>query len=119
MESKLPVNISSIDFADSEILSYNIKSEGLTLFVERWNAEILEIKFLKHVAVLAMCYFRIAEAQEVYESPLLERALNELYETIPKEHNFRIFKFITPEEDVALEVVCEDINIRIIKKMVE
>lgn len=118
MENKSSTNIETIDFADSQILSYTIKPEYLMLFIERWNAEILEIKFLNFASISAMSYFRIAEIKEIFESPLLERVLTEFYEEKPKEHNYRIFKFITGDDDTALEIVFENLEIRIIKKMI-
>jgi|GEM_PF-2144732 len=118
MENKIPVNINAIDFADSEILSYTVKRGCLILFIERWNAEILEIKFLDYAASFDMGYFRIAEMQEVFETPFLERVLKEYYEIKPKEHNVRVFKFFNSDDMTALEIICKDVNIRIIKKMV-
>lgn len=92
-----------IGFADSKILSYKIENENLTLLIECWNAEIVEIKFLNFVALFAMNYFRISDFQEVFESSLLEKALTELYEERPKKHN--IFKFLNSDELTALEIV--------------
>jgi len=118
MESGSILNINTIGFADSEILSYNVKPCCMTLFIKLWNADILEIKFLDYAASLDMGYFRIAEVQEVFESPLLERVLDEYYEIKPKEHNFKVFKFSNSDDTTALEVVCEGVSLRKIRKMI-
>ena len=104
-----------IGFADSNIKSYTIEGENVILFLECWNTEIIEIKFLRFVSLFAMNYFQISDLQEVFESPILERALNELYEEKPKKHFLRIFKFLNSDDMTALEIVCEDIHIRKIK----
>jgi hypothetical protein len=111
MKRELSVNF-EIGFADSNIRSYTIEGENLTLFLECWNTIIVEIRFLKFVSLFAMNYFRISDLQEVFESPILERALNELYEEKPKEHCFRVFKFLSSDDMTALEVVCEGISIK-------
>jgi len=100
-----------IGFADSNILSFTVEDSNLTLLLKCWNAIILKIKFLNYTSLLAMNYFRIADLLEVFESPLLERVLNELGDEKPKEHNFRVFKFLTDDDPTALEIVCEDISI--------
>ncbi|NGX42982.1 MAG: hypothetical protein K940chlam7_01272 [Chlamydiae bacterium] len=87
MTRKLPVNF-EIGFADSTIQSYSVENENLTLFLECWNSEIVEFRFLNFVSLFAVNYFRIADVQEIFESPLLERALNELYEKKQKFHLF-------------------------------
>ena len=115
MENELISNISTIDFADSEILSYTVKREYLMLFIELWNAEILEIKFLGHAASLDMGCFRIAEVEEVFESTLLERLLGEYYEIKQKEQPFRVFKF-NSDDSTVLEIVCKNISVRRIRK---
>src|ERR1700730_6688424 len=114
MKRELSVNF-EIGFADSNIQSYTIEGENLTLFLECWNSEIVEIKFLKFVSLFAMNYFRISDLQEIFESPILEKALSELYEEKPKEHCLRIFKFLNSDDMTALEIVCEDIHIGNIK----
>ena len=101
-----------IGFADSTILSYSVKRNKLTVILECWNSEIIEIKFINFTGITAMNYFRIADIYEVFESPLLERALNELYEKHPESHNLRIFQFINPDDMLALEVVSENIQIK-------
>lgn len=111
MKKELSIDF-EIGFADSNIQSYTIEGENLTLFLECWNSEIIEIKFLRFVSLFAMNYFQISDLQEVFESPILERALSELYEEKPKEHYLRIFKFLNSNKMTALEVVCEDIHIR-------
>lgn len=111
MKKELSINF-EIGFADSNILSYTIKGENLTLFLECWNSEVVEIKFIKFTSLLAMNYFRVSDFKEIFESPLLERTLSELYEERPKEHGLRIFKFLNSDGMVPLEVVCEDICIR-------
>lgn len=118
MENKLSVNINQIDFADSEILSYTVKNDTLTLFIERWNAEILEVKFLNYASSLSMNLYGIAEVKEASESPLLEKVLNEFYEKKPIEHPFKIFQFFNSDDMCALEIICEGVDIRRIKKMV-
>lgn len=118
MENEKSVNLKNIDFADSEILSYTVKNDTLTLFIERWNAEILEIKFLNYASSLSMNLFGIAEVKEVSESNLLDKVLNEFYEKKPKENPFKIFQFFNSDDMCALEIVCEGIDIRRIKKMV-
>lgn len=115
MKKELSVDF-EIGFADSNIQSYTVDDKNLTLFLECWNAEIVEIVFFKFVSLFAMNYFQIADLREVFESQLLERALNELYEEKPKEHNFRIFKFLNSDDMTALEIVCEDIQIKRVKK---
>jgi hypothetical protein len=42
--------------------------------------------------------------------------LNELYESPPKQHGLRIFKFYNPDDMIAIEVVCEGIKIQKIRK---
>lgn len=111
MKKKLSVNF-EIGFADSNIQSYTIEDDNVTLFLECWNSVIVEIKFLKFVSLFAMNYFQISDLQEVFDSPILERALNELYEEKPKQHCLRSFKFLNSDDMTALEVVCEDIHIR-------
>ncbi len=104
-----------IGFSDSNIQSYSIGKKNITLFLECWNAEILEIKFLNFVSLFGMNYFRIADFYEIFESPLLERALKELYEEKPESHELRIFRFINSDDMTALEIVCENISIEKIK----
>lgn len=111
MKKDLSVNF-EIGFADSNIQSYTIEGENLTLFLECWNSQIVEIKFLKFVSLFAMNYFRIFDFQEVFNSQILERALSELYEEKPKEHCLRAFRFINSDDMIALEVVCEDMHIK-------
>lgn len=115
MKKELPINF-KIGFADSIIQSYVIDNKNITLFLECWNSDVVEIKFLKFVSLLGMNYFRISDLQEVFESPLLDRALNELYEEKPKEHSLRIFKFLNSNDMTALEIVCEGIIMTCIKK---
>lgn len=103
---------SPIGFADSEIQSYTVEGESLTLLIECWNAEKVEIKFSNFASLFTMNYFRIADFREVFDSPLLERSLNELYVEKPEKHNFRIFKFLNSDDMTALEIVCEGIQIR-------
>lgn len=100
-----------IGFADSYIQSYIVENDTLTLVLKCWNADLLEIKFLNLASIFAMNYIEVADLLEVFESPFLDRALIELYEEIPKVHDFRIFKFITSDDMTALEIVCEDIQI--------
>ncbi len=116
MENKLPLDILAIDFADSVILSYTVKFGCLILFVKRWNAQILEIKFLEYASSVDVDYVEIAYVQQVFESPLLERILDEFYEKKPNSHNFKIFKFFNSDDLTALEVICENVNVRIIRK---
>ncbi|NGX42845.1 MAG: hypothetical protein K940chlam7_01133 [Chlamydiae bacterium] len=111
MKRKVPVDF-EIGFADSKIQSYSLEDENLTLLLECWNSKIVEFRFLNFVSLFAMNYFRIADIQEVFESPLLERALSELYEKKPKDHNLRIFQFLNSDGMTALEVVSEDIKIK-------
>ena len=110
MRAELSINF-EIGFADSNILTYFMKDENLTLFLQCWNSEIVKIRFLKVVSLFSMNYFRIADLREVFESPLLERALKELYTETPNEHSLRVFKFLNSDDMTALEIVCEDINI--------
>lgn len=116
MEDERTLNINTIGFADSEVLSYNTNRESIKLFVQLWDAEILEIKFINNASIFDMGYFRIAEVQEILESPLLDRVLDEYYEVKPEKHPYRIFKFLTSDDMTALEIVCEDVKIRRIKK---
>jgi hypothetical protein len=118
MEDTFTKNINEIGFADSEIISYTTKHDIVTLFVKLSNAEIFEIKFINYVSLLDMCYFRIADIRETFESPLLDRVLEEYYEIKPVKHPFRIFKVFNSDDMTALEIVCEDVNIRRIKKSV-
>jgi hypothetical protein len=110
MKKEIPVDF-EIGFADSNIQSYFIEGGDVTLFLECWNSEVVKIKFLRFVSLFAMNYFRIADFREVFESLFLERALSELYEEKPKEHDLRVFKFLNSDDMTALEIVCEDINI--------
>lgn len=105
------MNINNIDFADSNILSYNVDIDNLTLFLECWNATVIEMKFLNYVSLSSTNYFRISDFQEVYESALLDKTLDEFYELRPKEHPFRIFKFIH-DDLTTLEIICENISIK-------
>lgn len=114
MKKKLSVNF-DIGFADSNIQSYIVEGENLTLFLECWNSQIIEIKFLKFVSLFAMNYFRIFDFREVFDSPILEKVLSELYEEKPKDHCLRVFRLINSDDMTALEVVCEDIHIKKIK----
>jgi len=104
-----------IDFADSNLLSYRIEGRIVTFILERWNAEILEFKFLNFASLYTMNYYRISEFKEVFESPLLDRVFKELYDEIPKEHNLKIFKFLNSNEMTVFEIVCEDISIKIVE----
>lgn len=115
MKDELSVDF-EIGFSDSNILSYCIQDENLTLLLECWNLEILEIKFLRISCFLAMNFLRIADLREIFESELIERVFNELYDEKPKKHNLRVFKFVTASEATALEIVCEDITIKKIKR---
>ena len=108
---KLSVDF-DMGFADSEILSYSVEGENLALFLEYRNGDIVEIRFLKMAALFAMNDRRVADLQEIFESPLLERALSELYQEPPKEHALRIFRFLNANEKTALEVVCEAVNLK-------
>jgi hypothetical protein len=54
---------------------------------------------------------QISDLQEVFDSPLLERVLNELYAEKPNKHNFRVFRFLNSDDMTALEIVCENIHI--------
>ena len=114
MKKELSVNF-EIGFADSNIQSYSIEGENLILFLKCWNSEIIKIKFSQFVALFALNYTRIADFREVFESPLLERALRELYEEIPKKHDLRVFKFLNSDDMTALEIVCKDIKIEKIR----
>ena len=110
MKKKISVNFNDVDFADSKILSYVVDTDNLTLYLECWNCKIFEIKFLNYISLFSTNYFRISNFQEVSESFLLEKALNEFYEVIPKAHHFRIFKFLH-NDITTLEIICEDISI--------
>ena len=101
-----------IGFADSCIQSYLIKDSNVILLLECWDATLVEIKFLNFVSVFSMNYTRIADLKEVFESLLLDRVLNELYEEKPEIHSYRVFKFLNSSDMTALEVVCESIEIR-------
>lgn len=110
MKKTIPVDF-EIGFADSKILSYSVRDDDVILLLECWNAQIVEICFIKFVSLFAMNYFRISVVHEIFESPFLERALNELYEEKPKKHGLRIFQFLNSDDMIALEVVCENIKI--------
>ena len=101
----------NIDFADAVIQHYIVKDFNILLFLERWNGEILEIKFLDFVLFEATNSDRISAFEECFESPLLEKALNHVYDKIPNSHNLRIFKFIDSNDRISLEIVCEKIHI--------
>ena len=107
------MNYNDIDFADSNIISYNVDGDNLTLNFESWNGKLFEIKFLNYVSLFSTNYFRISDFQEVSESFLLEKALEEFYEVRPEKHHFRIFKFLH-DDITTLEIICEGI---IIKKL--
>lgn len=101
-----------IGFADSCIQSYLVKNSNIILLLECWNATLLEITFINFASIFSMNYIRIADVKEVFESPLLDRALNELYEDKPEAHSYRIFKLLNSNDMTALEVVCEGIEIK-------
>lgn len=111
MKNDLSVDF-EIGFADSCIQSYFVKGSSLTLLLECWNSVIVEIEFLNFASLFSMNYFRVADLNEVFESPLLERVLSELYEEKPKAHNYRVFKFINSDDLTVLEIVCEGIKIQ-------
>jgi len=111
MKNELPVEF-EIGFAASKILSYSINDGNVSLFLECWNSAVLEINFLYFASLFAMNYTRIADFREVFESSLLERALEELYEKKPKEHLFRVFRFLNSDDITAFEIVCEDIKVK-------
>jgi hypothetical protein len=100
-----------IDFADSTILYYTVKDFNISLLLERWNAEIIEMNFLKYVLFEATSHRKVSAFEECFESPLLEKALDYVYEKIPDKHNLRIFRFIDTNENISLEIVCENIHI--------
>ena len=111
MKGIVPMDF-EIDFADSKIISYLVKDYNVVLLLESWNAKMIEIRFLNFVSLSAMNCFRIADMCEIFESPLLDRALNELYEERPQNHNLRIFRFLNSDDMTALEIVSEDIEIK-------
>ena len=111
MKKQLSVKF-EIGFADSYIQSYCVENDNLILILKCWNSVIIKIDFIDFVVFSAMNYVEIANLVEVFESSLLERALDELYEKKPKQHPYRIFQFITPDDMTALEIVCEDIKIQ-------
>lgn len=111
MGTKLPVEY-EIGFADSEIMHYSVNSDDLILTLECWNAVILEIKFIGFASVFGMNLCTVSEFFEIFNSPLLDNVLKEYYNEIPKEHNYRIFKFLNPNDMTILEIVCEGIEIK-------
>jgi hypothetical protein len=100
-----------IDFADSTRLYYIVKDFNISLFLEKWNAEIIELKFLEYVLFEATSHDQVSAFEECFESPLLEKALDYTYEKIPDKHNLRVFRFIDINENISLEIVCENIHI--------
>lgn len=111
MKNEISVEF-EIGFADSNIHSYSVDRDNLTLQLECWNAEFIEIIFIGFTSLFAMNYCRIADLKETFEPHLLEKTLKELYVEEPSSHNFRIFKFINSDNMTALEIVCEDIKIK-------
>ena len=101
-----------IGFADSTILSYTIENCKVTLILECWNSQLLEIAFINFVEISATNETLLCDILEVFESPLLEKALNEIYVKRPQEHNLRIFRLLSNNDSIALEIVCESINIK-------
>jgi len=106
MENEMLVNFNDIGFAHSTILAYNVSEDNVNLKLECWDGKIFEMNFIKYVSFFSTNYFSIDDFQEVTESFLLERALDEFYEVRPKHHPFRIFKFLH-DDITTLEIICE------------
>jgi hypothetical protein len=101
-----------IGFADSNILSVNVIDGNVTVVLKRWNDQIIEIKFFNFIAMLSTDNTSVADFIEIFESPLLDYALEDSYESKPKMHPYRVFKFLTSDDTNSLEVVCEEIYIK-------
>jgi len=114
MENEMLVNFNDIGFAHSTILAYNVSEDNVNLKLECWDGKIFEMNFIKYVSFFSTNYFSIDDFQEVTESFLLERALDEFYEVRPKHHPFRIFKFLH-DDITTLEIICEGFNMKEIK----
>lgn len=114
MKNEISVDF-EIGFADSNVQCYTFKDNNVIFLLECWNSAILEITFSNFILLNMTNDFRISDLQEAFESPLLNKALKKLYEKIPKEHNLKVFKLIDSNGETALEIVCENINIKKIK----
>jgi hypothetical protein len=83
MKKELSIDF-EIGFADSSILSYSIKDNAVTLFLNCWNSEVIEIKFLNFISLFAINNTEVSDFKEVFESSLLEKTLDALYEVKPE-----------------------------------
>ena len=110
MKKEVPVNF-EIGFADSKILSYTAESKNVILILECWNGQKLKMVFSNFVEIAGTSETLLCDIEEAFESPLLEKALNDIYDEKPQVHNLKVFRLININDSIALEIVCESMTI--------
>ena len=105
-----------IGFADAEFNSYTREGSQLQVRLQAWNQRIIELTFHNVISLSENYLGEISNVCEVIdETTLLSAAIKKHYESIPAQHPFREYHFLTLDESVALAVVAESVEIQIVE----
>lgn len=102
-----------IGFSDSQIISYQSAMDGLSIYLEAWNAKILLFEFSEVIFFSNLDSWSISDVIEVNKSPNLEKAIKILYADMSQENIYRSIQFLDLYDTIALEVCCKSFCISV------
>jgi hypothetical protein len=94
-------------FADAELESYERVGDRLTVKVRAWNEQPLTVVFADVIALVDRGAWQIGDLREVVDSEpeTLRAALARQFEQPPRDHIYRVFEFVDPDDVPVLEIV--------------
>ncbi len=97
--------------ADSVMVSFESFEYNLLIYLKTWNDTILKFEFCDNIffSIYSLCY--VSDFCQVNISSNMDRALSMEYEKIPLEHPYKIFQFFNLNDDIAAEIICENLVI--------
>lgn len=98
---------SSKGFADSEVESYERRGDSLTVSLKMWDESIVTLVFNNVIGLLDYAAWQIADVRSTTNDVhgLLQRCLDNHFETVPTDHGYAAFEFVDNDDHVVLTVV--------------
>jgi hypothetical protein len=101
--------ISDIDFADSELKSFEMTEENnLVVYINSWDERVIKIIFSNMIQFSYKLESQVSQIYEVLDiTPFFDEALSKNYETVPIDHPFKHYQIWDIDDFPIIEVVAE------------
>jgi len=101
---------------DAELISYQYEqSKNIgTVKIRTWNAKCIVIHFIGPILLIDRgCQAITAFGERSEQTVFFEEVLKKVYDSIPKNHPYKLYQLLDMDNTPSLEVVSEEIKLEI------